>query len=194
MASDPDTKRDAELRIRIPTHDRAFTDLCVWFSSGPGWIAARIGSDGPGDSIRIWPLRRAFHLTCPPGRRHRPGPPCWPDQKPVRRWWRDPSQMCRVVTAPRPVPAQAPALEGDTRPYDHAGRGSRRRRRDRHPCSSWLRRRSAPTVRLPRWRSCRWSRCSAAVTAHCMTRWPAGPSMKSGCGTCWPPSCPPGLR
>jgi hypothetical protein len=65
MASDPDTKRDAELRIRIPTHDRAFTDLCVWFSSGPGWIAARIGSDGPGDSIRIWPLRRAFHLTCP---------------------------------------------------------------------------------------------------------------------------------
>jgi len=27
------------------------------------------------DSHRIWPLRRALRLTCPPGRRHRPGPP-----------------------------------------------------------------------------------------------------------------------
>ena len=32
---------------------------------GSGWTAARIGSGGPGDSLRIWPLMRAFLLTCP---------------------------------------------------------------------------------------------------------------------------------
>jgi len=34
----------------------------------------------------IWPLRCAVLSTCPWGCRRRPGPPVWPDQKPVRAW------------------------------------------------------------------------------------------------------------
>src|SRR5262245_41477862 len=57
---------------------------------------------------------RALLLTCPRCRRHRPGPPRWPDQKPVRRW-RDPSQMCRSVIPPRPVPTFGPMPWKETR-------------------------------------------------------------------------------
>ena len=106
--------------------------ICECCSGGSGWTAARIGSGAPGDSLRIWPLCACPSSDLSPGRRHRPGPPRWPDQKPVRRW-RDPSQMCRSMTPPRPVPTSAPPLKGDTRPHDHAGRGRRGRHRDRHP-------------------------------------------------------------
>jgi hypothetical protein len=38
------------------------------------WVDCRQDrSGGPGDSLRIWPLRRAFHLTCP-----RVAGPAWP--------------------------------------------------------------------------------------------------------------------
>jgi hypothetical protein len=35
--------------------------VCRYGSSG--WTAARIGSGDLGDSLRIWPLRRALHLA-----------------------------------------------------------------------------------------------------------------------------------
>jgi hypothetical protein len=38
------------------------------------WVDCRQDrSGGPGDSLRIWPLWRAFHLTCP-----RIAGPAWP--------------------------------------------------------------------------------------------------------------------
>jgi hypothetical protein len=56
----------------------------------------------PGDSLRIWPLWRAFHLTCP-----RVAGPGVADRVDLIRslsaCWRDPSQMCHPVTPPRPV-------------------------------------------------------------------------------------------
>ena len=73
---------------------------------GSGWTAARIGAGAPGDSLRIWPLVRALHLTCPRGA----GPGLARRVDLIRSLsarWRDPSQMCHPATPPRPVPTLA---------------------------------------------------------------------------------------
>jgi len=59
---------------------------CMGLWCRPLWkIAGRFGSGNPpSDSYKIWPRERAMLRTCPRGCGRRPGPPCWPDQKPVR--------------------------------------------------------------------------------------------------------------
>ena len=79
---------------------------------GSGWTAARIGTGGPGDSLRIWPLGACLSSDLSPGRRtglaHRVGL-----IRSLSASWRDPSQMCHLVTPSRPVPTSALTLEGD---------------------------------------------------------------------------------
>ncbi len=74
---------------------------------GSGWTAARIGSGGPGDSLRIWPFSACLSSDLSPGRRtglaHRAGL-----IRSLSASWRDPSQICHPVTPPRPVPTLAP--------------------------------------------------------------------------------------
>jgi len=80
---------------------------------GSGWTAARIGSGGPGDSLRIWPRCACLSSDLSLGRRtglaHRVVL-----VRSLSASWRDPSQMCHPVTPPRPVPASAQAVEGVT--------------------------------------------------------------------------------
>jgi hypothetical protein len=82
---------------------------------GSGWTAARIGSGGLGDSLRIWPLGACLFSDLSPGRRtglaHRVDL-----IRSLSASWRDPSQICHPVTPPRPVPTSALTLEGDMRP------------------------------------------------------------------------------
>jgi hypothetical protein len=54
-------------------------------------VAVLLGGEPPGsvsvtrcDSLRIRPLRRALHLTCPSWLPAPAWPTSWPDQKPVR--------------------------------------------------------------------------------------------------------------
>jgi len=54
--------------------------LAVLGGLPPGSVSAILG-----DSLRIRPLLRALLLTCPQIADPRPGPPRWPDQKPVRQ-------------------------------------------------------------------------------------------------------------
>jgi len=99
------------IKRSLIAHDHCSVRDCGSVSvgpGGPGGFAARIGAGGLGDSLWIWPPWACLALDLSLVRRLRPGPPCWPDEKPVRRW-RDPSQMCHPVIPPRPVPASAPS-------------------------------------------------------------------------------------
>ena len=61
----------------------------------------------PGDLLRIWPHARALLLTCPRVANIGPAHPVGLIRS-LSAGWRDPSQMCRSVTPPRPVPTSGP--------------------------------------------------------------------------------------
>ena len=66
-----DTHRDTH---EVEIADAAGRPIAVMqIGNDSSQTAARIGSGGPGDSLRIWPRGRAFLLTCP-----RVAGPAWP--------------------------------------------------------------------------------------------------------------------
>jgi hypothetical protein len=99
----PLTRPTGNRRPRQPLLDT----LTAWdaFIASVSVVAVLPGGGPPGsvpvtrrDSHRIWPSRRALRLTCPSRLPAPAWPTSWPDQKPVRPYGRDPSQMCHTVT------------------------------------------------------------------------------------------------
>ena len=70
--------------IRTRTSGRDLR-ICECRCGAPGWRTSRLGVGDPTWlSLRIRPLRRALHLTCPSWWPAPAWPTSWPDQKPVR--------------------------------------------------------------------------------------------------------------